>query len=287
MILIFLKALAALIVILALIFTAAYFIVRHRLKFAPENKDIDKIVIYGDVRSSYKIHNKIINMIRKEKPDMILFTGDIAANSHNCLHFLIYSVIENKVWKSAEYYPTRGNHEDNLPHYKAFLQLPEGKTYYSFDRMDMHFIVLDIIDIKIREEVIDWLKEDLEKNKDKNISVSMHYSLFTSGKYHPYNAPYLPELFDKYNVIFVFSAHVHSYERSLYKGTNYIVTAGGGAPLYPETMENKYKIIRVNNYHYCVMKKEGTEYKITVIDIDGNIIDEIVSSKEKAAASKD
>ena len=279
---IFLYIVCALIALILIV----YFLVRHRLKFDKTNKPIDKIVIYGDVRSSYKNHNRIINLIKKEKPDMILFTGDIASNSHNFLHFLIYSIIENKVWRSCEYYPIRGNHESEIYHYQTFLDLPNNKTYYSFDRMDMHFIVLDVIDESLHNEVISWLKKDLEENKDKNISVGMHYPLFTSGKYYPYHAPYLLELFDEYNVIFVFSAHVHSYERSLYKGTNYIVTAGGGAPLYPETITNEYKVCRVNKHHYCVMTKHNDEYTIKVIDIDGKQIDEFSSSKTKVIAGK-
>ena len=279
---VFLFILCALIALILI----TYFLVRHRLKFDKNNKHMDKIVIYGDVRSSYKNHNRIINLIKKENPDMILFTGDIASNSHNFLHFLVYSLIENKIWRKCEYYPVRGNHESEIHHYQIFLDLPDNKTYYSFDRMDMHFIVLDVIDESIHNEVISWLKKDLEENKDKNISVGMHYPLFTSGKYYPYHAPYLLELFDKYNVIFVFSAHVHSYERSLYKGTNYIVTAGGGAPLYPETITNEYKVCRVNNHHYCVMTYDNNEYKIKVIDIDGNQIDEFSSSKAKVIAGK-
>ena len=165
-----------------------YFLVRHRLKFDPADKNINKIVIYGDVRSSYKMHNHIANMIKKENPDMILFTGDIASNSHNFLHYLIFSIIENKLWKKCEYFPVRGNHEAEIHHYQIFLDLPKNKTYYSFDRMGMHFIVLDVIDESLHTELITWLKDDLEKNKNKNISVGLHYPLFTSGKYYPYQA---------------------------------------------------------------------------------------------------
>ena len=91
--------------------------------------------------------------------------------------------------------------------------------------MDMHFIVLKTAQEMVLNHLkkqLKWLKEDLENNKNKPISIAMHVPLFTSGKYEPYDAPYLLELFDKYNVLFVFCAHVHSYERSLYKGTYYM-----------------------------------------------------------------
>lgn len=254
-----------------------FFATKHRLNFSPNNKDFDKIVIYGDTRSQHGVHMKIANLIQAEKPDMILFTGDIAGNSRNPLHFLIYAVIENKLWKKAEYYHTRGNHEDKLYNYTLFFDLPNGKTYYSFNRSGMHFIVLDVIDggKPVDSEQLAWLKNDLEANKDKPIAVSLHLPLFTSGKYEPYNAPYLLELFKQYKVLFVFSAHVHCYERSLADGVNYIVTAGGGAPLYPETRTNPNKIIRVQKHNYCVLTRSGNQYTLTAKDIDGNIIDNL------------
>lgn len=266
-----------------------YFYTRHRLDFNPKNRDMDKIVIYGDVRSSILTHKKIADMIYKEQPQMVLFTGDIAANSRNYIHYLQFTVFENKLWNNFEYYPTRGNHESTLWLYNAFFELPDGKTYYSFDRMGMHFIVLDCWNVysAIDPKELEWLKADLEANKNKPITVSMHVPLFTSGKYDPYNAPYLLELFDKYNVLFVFSAHVHSYERSLYKGTNYIVTAGGGAPLYPVTRVNPYKQVRKNAHHYTVLTENNGEYTLKAIDIDGNIIDTVTTSIEKAKQDKE
>lgn len=257
-----------------------YYIFRHRLKYDPKNKNFDKIIIYGDTRSSYKIHNKIAKMIDDENSQMVLFTGDVASNSHNFIHFLHQGIIEYRLWKKIEYYPTRGNHEDDLFYYKFFFNLPNGKTYYSFDRNNMHFIVLDIIDggQDIDDEQFSWLVNDLESNKEKPVSISLHLPLFTSGHYYPYDNKKLLSLIEKYNVLFVFSAHVHCYEHSYYKGTHFIVTAGGGAPLYRETIENPYKVVRIQKHHYCILTSNNDEYTINVKDIDGNIIDTISTS---------
>lgn len=266
-----------------------YFYTRHHLNFNPENKDIEKAVIYGDVRSGYLTHIKIANMVAEEKPDMIIFTGDIASNSRNYIHYLQHTIFERKLWNMAEYYPVRGNHESTYWLYDAFFDLPNDKSYYSFDRMGMHFIVLDCWNVykPLEEKQMQWLKEDLEKNKNKPISVAMHVPLFTSGKYEPYNEPDLLALFDKYNVLFVFSAHVHSYERSLYKGTNYIVTAGGGAPLYPVTRDNPYKVVRENVHHYTVLTRDNDTYTLKAIDINGNIIDTVYTSLQEVIKAKE
>ena len=266
-----------------------YFYTRHHLNFNPENKDIEKAVIYGDVRSGYLTHIKIANMVAEEKPDMIIFTGDIASNSRNYIHYLQHTRFERTLWNMAEYYPVRGIHESTYWLYDAFFDLPNDKSYYSFDRMGMHFIVLDCWNVykPLEEKQMQWLKEDLEKNKNKPISVAMHVPLFTSGKYEPYNEPDLLALFDKYNVLFVFSAHVHSYERSLYKGTNYIVTAGGGAPLYPVTRDNPYKVVRENVHHYTVLTRDNDTYTLKAIDINGNIIDTVSTSLQEVIKAKE
>ena len=266
-----------------------YFYTRHHLNFNPENKDIEKAVIYGDVRSGYLTHIKIADMVAEEKPDMIIFTGDIASNSRNYIHYLQHTIFERKLWNMAEYYPVRGNHESTYWLYDAFFDLPNDKSYYSFDRMGMHFIVLDCWNVykPLEEKQMQWLKEDLEKNKNKPISVAMHVPLFTSGKYEPYNEPDLLALFDKYNVLFVFSAHVHSYERSNYKGTNYIVTAGGGAPLYPVTRDNPYKVVRENVHHYTVLTRDNDTYTLKAIDINGNIIDTVSTSLQEVIKAKE
>ena len=265
------------------VFIGLFFYTKHKLNFSPANKDFDKIIVYGDTRSRHAVHKKIADMTLAEEPDVVLFTGDIAGNSKNPLHFLIYAVIEHKLWKTAEYYHTRGNHEDRLYNYQLFFNLPEGKTYYSFDRSGIHFIVLDIINgsLPVDDEQLEWLKKDLEANNGKAISVSMHLPLFTSGHYQPYDAPYLIELFEKYKVMFVFSAHVHSYERSLNNGVNYVVTAGGGAPLYNPTHENSNKVLRVQEHHYCILTRNADEYTLTVKDINGKIIDSLTVKKSE------
>ncbi len=194
-----LKKTVYIIIILLIIFILLsiflYFFTRHHLDFQPENKDIDKIIIYGDVRSGYLTHIRIADMIYQEKPDMVIFTGDIASNSRNYIHYMQHTIFEKKLWDNAEYYPVRGNHESTYWLYDAFFDLPNDMSYYSFDRMGMHFIVLDCWNVyaPLEKTQLEWLKNDLEANKNKPISVAMHVPLFTSGKYEPYNEPDLLE----------------------------------------------------------------------------------------------
>ena len=76
-------------------------------------------------------------------------------------------------------------------------------------------------------------------------------------------------------------------ERSIYKKTNYIVTAGGGAPLYPVTRDNPYRQIRKNVHHYTMLTKDNDTYMLKAVDIDGNIIDTVSTSLESIVKNKE
>ena len=101
-----LKKTVYIIIILLIIFILLsiflYFFTRHHLDFQPENKDIDKIIIYGDVRSGYLTHIRIADMIYQEKPDMVIFTGDIASNSRNYIHYMQHTIFERSEEHTSE-----------------------------------------------------------------------------------------------------------------------------------------------------------------------------------------
>jgi hypothetical protein len=57
----------------------------------------------------------------------------------------------------------------------------------------------------------------------------------------------LIRMFATYKVDYVFAGHIHGYARSVRDGVTYIVTAGGGAPLYlPPEFGGYYHFVRVD-----------------------------------------
>jgi hypothetical protein len=120
-------------------------------------------------------------------------------------------------------------------------EVNEG-DYYSFDVNDVHvtvynseFFVLksikemekyfttEFIEMQ-QEKILQFLKEDLEANQDKNWRiVMMHTPLYAASPNNTYTLNYLHMLtkwkfdtiFAEYNVDLVLSGHEHDYERSL------------------------------------------------------------------------
>jgi len=59
----------------------------------------------------------------------------------------------------------------------------------------------------------------------------------------------LTPLFERYGVDIVFNGHHHNYQRSLVHGVTYIVTGGGGAPIYRIRRADEELLAYANTYH--------------------------------------
>ena len=87
------------------------------------------------------------------------------------------------------------------------------------------------------------------------------------------------DIFERHGVNAVLNGHDHYYHHAIHGGTHYVVTAGGGAPLYdtdaiqPETV--KYK--KIEHFMRVDVGLEST--KMTAIDINGETIEEIITER--------
>ncbi len=71
----------------------------------------------------------------------------------------------------------------------------------------------------------------------------------------------------------VFNGHEHNYERSLVNSVYYIVSGGGGAPLYGMKYSNPYSQVFVKAYHFCRLSLANNRLDVEVISKDGELID--------------
>jgi hypothetical protein len=81
----------------------------------------------------------------------------------------------------------------------------------------------------------------------------------------------------------VFSGHNHIFERYLYNGIHYLVTGGGGAPLYGLAADNvpPVRLFGRSACHRCVVDVDpaaGT-LALAAVDLNGRAFDAITLSK--------
>ena len=197
-------------------------------------QDFDFIAIadmQGMIQSMYEDSASAIEAIMANAGgyDFVLNAGDMADNGDNFSQWG-WALNENlDFFANTSTFNTAGNHEDGGGKLDDFYnygdmapeQDSDSGLYYSFDYATAHVIVLNTNDADgtngLSATQFEWLKADLEANKDaKWIFVLMHKSLYSGGS-HSYDADVvamraqLLPVFYEYGVDLVLAGHDHTY----------------------------------------------------------------------------
>jgi len=184
------------------------------------------------------------------RPDFLIHGGDFVREGDQELEWIQFR-LEILPFRDAgiPIYAVVGNHEYRGDKTAAMRFLAEtfdfeadGPKWYSFSRGGVLFVVLDsTLAYDQESEQYRWLESELEKAESGGYNFViplMHHPVFTAGEHNGEREKRAREilhpLFLRHrNLIkLVFSSHNHSYERMEADGITYIVSGGGGAPLY-------------------------------------------------------
>ena len=251
-----------------------------RVVWAQDAACTDCVVIYGDSRTNSQEHQKIVDGIMASAPRLVFHLGDAVADGANQQDWDMFDKITAAMRRQAEFYPVYGNHEAGARFPLLNLKVFQDKTWYALQRYGIYFIVLDSnLELDARSVQYEWLQTELKNSSLKKtpVIVMLHRPVFSVGKYYngdAYLQDALVPLFEKYGVVAVFSAHDHNYQRFLYKGIYYIVSGGGGAPLYCRTGNNRYCQKFAQAYHFCTLSIRKNRLIVDVYADDHRRIDE-------------
>lgn len=236
-------------------------------------------IVYGDCRGTWdKWRNatKIAEAIAKEKADFVINTGDMVRYGKNEEEWASFLGI-SKFMHNVTLYPAMGNHDLPPSSFTQYFSLPNNEQWYSFDYGNAHFVILNSNFPYSFLQFI-WLLKNLETDKIWNIIV-FHHPPYSSGYHGNSTLPRLwLHLFERKGIDIVFNGHDHDYERLEINGIKYIVTGGGGAPLY-EVGRSKWTILSQSTYHYCKISINSSSLHFTSLKPDGEIIDDFVINK--------
>lgn len=236
--------------------------------------------------SSEELLTSLVNQINEIKDlDFVLSTGD---NVDQTKEDLVGKYIEITMSLKYPLHVLFGNHDVGVHvalNKKEYIKKFTGSTsftnemsYYSFSPNEKFtFICLDGTTEKVitangqieEKEQLEWLKEELEKNKDRFVIIAQHFPLIEpfKSKSHYFLEPdrsRLLELINSYkNVIGVFSGHYHA--ARLFKIKNKIHNSNPAIVQYPcafreiTITEEKPKYLLVNFKWHEVHKPELRE----------------------------
>jgi predicted phosphodiesterase len=193
--------------------------------------------VLGDTRETPNVSWYLCQKLQNSSVKFIVNTGDFVSHAKEVYFSYFLNYLKGKLTVPVFVIP--GNHDVNKEEDRGNIWFEKAlgpkQIYFSYGP-DL-FILAD----NSLEEEIDhtqWLTQVLEKESKgkRHIFVFLHCPLFKVEKKDDYvqidpNNP-LHQLFKKYGVTYVFLGHYHSYVRTNAEGVNYIISAGGGAPLY-------------------------------------------------------
>jgi 3',5'-cyclic AMP phosphodiesterase CpdA len=253
---------------------------------APAPKPKLHFVAYGDSRSRPDKHRAVVAQIAKVAPEAVFHTGDLVGDGADLdLWRQAVAIVQPINTPKCPYYLGFGNHERGVVDLQQYFDLPAapGRHYYSVLKANCLFLMLDTTTLRLPgkdEEQIAWLRDELAKhatNPGEHLFVILHHPPFAIGEYAPGDLTIrkrLHPLLVAARPAAVFCGHDHHYYRTVRDGVPYIVTAGGGAPLYdpkPALAQPGDKFVKSLHFVDCLVR--GAKVDCRVIDDQGQELD--------------
>jgi 3',5'-cyclic AMP phosphodiesterase CpdA len=254
---------------------------------APASDALFRFAAYGDTRDGHDVHRKIVEDVLSFHPALVLQTGDLVHHGNAADEWQTFDDITGAMRRQVPYYPARGNHDvAREGYYEQRVTQPVlsgNKLYYSFEKGNLHFVAIDTQQpVGPESEQGRWLAADLARARaaGRFIIPFFHKAIFSIGP-HAVEAdvlalkPILHPLFRRYGARLVFEGHDHIYYRTVRDGITYVVTGGGGAPLYdgqhPELGLPQDVFEKVN--HFCMVDVYADRVEVTAYRSDLSKLD--------------
>lgn len=269
-----------------------------------------------DFQGVSPLHEGIVTAYLEQNPELILHTGDMVGWGAIYEQWTSFNDSMTAVWEAGiPFYGAAGNHEKytdvwyqydfDLSNYTTFFDYSaavdepgETELYFSFDYEGIHFIILNTEDyfddvefgsdvFNCSETQMTWLLGNLASTEpDDFVVVVFHRPLWSIREDRPDRWVQAESVRAEFHSIFVqndvdivFNGHDHYYYRTLRDDIYYVITGGGGAPLYgPDTTAPIWQSgdVAASEYHYCNVVVNSTHVRIDVLQTDDTVIDSFV-----------
>ena len=247
-------------------------------------------VVYGDSRSNPDQHQKVVDAFAAVNPDLVIATGDLWDGYDSTRWASIINKNANiaALLRDNRFLVSRGNHETvgELLGFQPTL-VRDGAERYAFTYGNSFFVSMGM------DPAADtaYLEQQLKSSAAQQASyrfVFSHYPIYSAGPHGGSGDATIEGLCDKYAVAIYFCGHDHLYERShqmrggvavnkgndlrVADGSVYVVTGGGGAPLYDTgKIPSTHYTLKV--LHFVDVVASAASLTVTARKTDGAAID--------------
>ena len=190
----------------------------------------------------------------------------------------------------VKFYASLGNHDESNQRFYAPFNM-NGEEYYRIEKGGVSFYALNSTYMDKRQ--LEWLENELAKDKAKWKIAFFHHPPYSSGKRHGSEDEIrvaLEPLFLKYSVDVVLTGHEHFYERiKPQKGIYYFVTGAGGEVRKNNVKKNSPLTEKAfdTDLSFMLIEIAGDEMYFQVISRTRQTVDSgVIKLAEPKAAAK-
>jgi predicted phosphodiesterase len=251
-----------------------------------------RFVIYGDTRSQRSAHSRVVRAIAREGAEFVVHTGDLVADGRDEDDWQNFFEVETPLLRDVPFVPVIGNHEVQSPlssgtrNYQRYVHLDNSGPSPELDAVfrygDVRVILTSSYDDWTGPSR-DWLVAEIERARREVpqgwIFVVMHEGPRSSGPHGDNEAlreAGVEQILRRLHVDLVISGHDHAYERGEDDGLRFMVSGGGGAPIYPRRAVRASTLSFASDHHYVRADVERDQVKFTALRTDGSVIDTAV-----------
>ena len=224
------------------------------------NKDTYSFIATGDNRDGPDIYKNILKQSAKHKPAFMINTGDFISRGTIAEYNEYVNLIKPALFPIIN---VIGNHDINAQQGRKVYNQYFGECNFYFDFGKDRFIFLDTND-GLSNNRLNWLEKLLSEKKRYKF-VSMHKPPYTMIWSHSFsaNSKKFMQLVEKYKVNYALCGHIHAFDKLVQNNVNYIITGGGGAPVYPLPIFHSKS--GGGFYHYLLMQVSSKGIKETLV----------------------
>lgn len=259
----------------------------------PTSETSLRFVVYGDNRSDDAAHSSVVRAMAKAEGEFLVNTGDLVEDGSNEIDWQHFFEIERPILRDRALFASIGNHELVETGGGSFLRYfgeeVDGGAAPPGDRRrfarslrwgSARFLFVNAMDSFATTEERKWLDAELARiDQEPGLAfrfVVLHQGPYSSGPHGPNPRMWntgLVEALREHRIDLVFCGHDHLYERGEAKGLKYVVSGGGGAPLYPVKKRLASSPIAESAHHFIEVSIKDQSFAMVARRVDGSVLD--------------
>lgn len=253
--------------------------------------------VYGDDRTDPVAHAAVVRAMLQVPSAFLVNTGDTVEDGSDPDAWQTFFAVEASLLRDRPVFVSVGNHElvddfagTNFARYFGFPDAAGQSKLYGTVRLGLvRFFFLNGMHGWDSGEERDWLVSELTKaDAEPGLVwrlVVVHHGPWSSGPHGP-NArlveSHVPDLLAVHHVDLLLSGHDHIYERGSSGQLKYLISGGGGAPLYRIDRLQPTSLKAEPAYHFIQVTATSSSLKVLARRVDGTVLDSCGFDKGQA-----